>query len=109
MSSVNEHIAQIRDTYAEALLSARLRGIEGMPAKHLALRETALFVQRSLGLPVTEDDLRRLLRVSNRAPFSMVMAEAPRGAGMAGAEKVVDQRINALLSQLNDTVLSAKA
>lgn len=109
MPSINEHMSKIRDLYADSLLSARLRGIEGMPAKHLALRETALAVQRTLGLSVNEDDLRRVLRVSDRAPFSMVMAEAPRADAAGADEKVVDQRINALLSQLNDTVQGVKA
>jgi hypothetical protein len=107
MPSLKEHTSAIRDVYAEALLSARLRGIEGLPAKRLALAEAVAAVNGRYGVAASEDEVRRLLRVSDRAPFSMVMADAAPARARAD-EPAVDQRVHALLTELNATVRGAK-
>jgi len=110
MVSLADHKTEIRDLYAEALLAVRLRGIEGRPARELAVLATVAAVRERWETAAGAEDIRALLRVSDRAPFSMCPETVPFCAAgrQAAGEPLVDQHMNALLSQLDDAVRRRK-
>lgn len=91
---------EIGEIYSEALLAQRLRGVEGVPAKRMALARTVEAVRVRWGVDLTETEIRGVLRIDDRSPFRLAPVVEPRRL-----EPVMDRRVAALLAHLREAIM----
>lgn len=100
MRGAENRKTEIREIYFEALLAERLRGVEGVPAKRVAVARTTEVARSRLGLVVSEEEVRGLLRVDDTSPFRLAPVVEPRRPA-----PVMNRRVAALLARLREAIL----
>lgn len=111
MTSIEHYASEIKDVYVEALLAARLKGIEGAPAKRLAAENATEAINQRHDVVFEVAEVMELLHIKGEAPFSLVLSRGARWSAPSKRDDgpVMDQRMLSLLSQLNDAVHTPKA